>query len=138
MSTEKTAPKQDWIAHSLKGVCLRFIVHENRKIHGQIAHDWLLLKAKELGIHGGSAFHGIAGFGRHGVLHEQTFWELAGDLPVEIRFVCSEDEAFRLLDAVEDEKLSVFYAITPASYGIAGANKADWTHGLRHQADFKL
>jgi PII-like signaling protein len=123
-------PKRDWKAHSLEGVCLRFIVHENRKAHGNLMHDWLLMKAKQLGIHGGSAFHGIAGFGRHGVLHEQQFWELAGDLPVEIRFVCSEDEAYRLLDLVEAEKLSVFYAITLARYGVAGADKASWGQGM--------
>jgi PII-like signaling protein len=30
----------------------------------------------KLGIHGGSAFKAIAGFGRHGVLHEDHFFEL--------------------------------------------------------------
>ena len=65
-----TAPKRDWKAHSLNGVFLRFIVHDGRRLHGLVLHDWLLKKAQALGIHGGCAFHGIAGFGRHGVLHE--------------------------------------------------------------------
>jgi PII-like signaling protein len=125
-----TASKRDWRAHSLDGVFLRFIVHENRKVHGLIMHDWLLKKAKTLGIHGGCAFRGIAGFGRHGILHEQTFWELAGDLPVEIRFVCSEEEAYRLLDLVDDAKLSMFYVISPTRYGIAGAERSEWSEGM--------
>lgn len=125
-----TASKRDWGTHSLEGVFLRFILHENRKVHGLIMHDWLLKKAKTLGIHGGCAFRGIAGFGRHGVLHEQTFWELAGDLPVEIQFVCTEAEAYRLLDVVDDAKLSVFYVISPSRYGIAGAERAEWSEGM--------
>jgi uncharacterized protein len=122
--------KRDWKVHSLEGVFLRFIVHENRKVGGLIMHDWLLLKAKALGIHGGCAFRGIAGFGRHGILHEQTFWDLAGELPVEIRFVCSEEEAYRLLDVVEEAKLSVFYVFSPTRYGIAGTDRAEWSEGI--------
>jgi PII-like signaling protein len=125
-----TELKRDWKAHSLEGVFLRFIVHENRKVGGLIMHDWLLKKAQKLGIHGGCAFHGIAGFGRHGILHEQTFWDLAGELPVEIRFVCSEEEAYRLLDAVEEAKLSMFYVFSPTRYGIAGADRAEWSAGM--------
>jgi PII-like signaling protein len=116
--------------HSLNGVFLRFIVHDGRRLHGLVLHDWLLKKAQALGIHGGCAFHGIAGFGRHGVLHEQTFWELSGGLPVEIRFVCSEEEAYHLLDVVEEAKLSVFYVISPTRYGIAGAAKSEWSEGI--------
>jgi PII-like signaling protein len=125
-----TASGRDWRAHSLDGVFLRFIVHEKRRVGGLIMHDWLLKKAKALGIHGGCAFRGIAGFGRHGILHEQTFWELAGDLPVEIRFVCTQEEAYRLLDVVDDAKLSMFYVISPTHYGIAGAQRSEWSGGM--------
>jgi PII-like signaling protein len=126
-----TAHKRDWKTHSLEGVFLRFIAHENHKVHGLIVHDWLLKKAQALGIHGGCAFRGIAGYGRHGMLHEQMFWELSGALPVEIRFVCSEEEAYSLLDVVEEAQLSLFYVISPTRYGIAGAEKAEWSGGMR-------
>ncbi|GEM_PF-73937 len=118
-------PRRDWKTHGMEGVFLRFILHENRKHKGRLVYDWLLLKARTLGIHGGSAFHGIAGFGRHGVLHEQHFWELAGDLPVEVRFICSENEANKLLDAVEDAGLSLFYVISPARYGVTGVQQTE-------------
>ncbi|MEQ1440101.1 DUF190 domain-containing protein [Fontimonas sp. SYSU GA230001] len=119
-------PGRDWRAHSIEGVFLRFLVHENRKHRHTLVYEWLLQTARRLGIHGGSAYRGIAGFGRHGVLHEQHFWELAGDMPVEIRFVCREAEANRLLDAVEAEQLSIFYVIGPTRFGIAGAHKDEW------------
>ena len=60
------------------GTYLRFYTHENRKHHHVLLYEWLLEQAKKCGIHGGSAFRAIAGYGRHGVLHEQHFFELAG------------------------------------------------------------
>jgi len=49
-------------------------------------YEWLLEEAKSLGVHGGSAFRAIAGFGRHGRMHEDTFFELAGELAVKVEF----------------------------------------------------
>lgn len=100
------------------GICLRFYVHENRRLHGRLAYEWLLEEARKLGIHGGSAFRAIAGFGRHGVLHEEHFFELAGDLPVAVEFVVGDDEAARLLERVRDERVPVFYVKLPAEAGV--------------------
>jgi PII-like signaling protein len=102
----------------MKGAYLRFYTHENRKVQGMLFYEWLLDHAKKLGIHGGTAFKAMAGFGRHGVLHESKFFELAGDLTVEVEFIVTEDEARKLLDIVRDAKLRVFYASTPAEFGI--------------------
>jgi PII-like signaling protein len=104
----------------MQGTYLRFYVHENRKHHGILLYEWLLEKAKKAGIHGGSAFRAIAGYGRHGVLHEQHFFELAGDLTVEVEFLLSEEQAQMLLAALRDEKVRVFYAKAPAEFGMIG------------------
>ena len=50
----------------MKGTYLRFYVHELRKRDGEPLYDWVLNKAKAMGIHGGSAFRAISGYGRHG------------------------------------------------------------------------
>ena len=55
-----------------KGSYLKFYVQEKRRLHGKLAYEWLLEQAKGLGIQGGSAFRAVAGFGRHGVLHEEV------------------------------------------------------------------
>jgi PII-like signaling protein len=102
----------------MKGTLLRFYVHESRKHHHRLLYDWLLDEAKQLGIHGGSAFRAIAGFGRHGVRHEEHFFELAGDLTVEIDFAVSDDEAQRLLDRISAEQISIFYVRLPIEYGV--------------------
>lgn len=101
----------------MKGTLLRFYVHENRKHHHVLLYEWLLEQAKKLGVHGGSAFRAIAGYGRHGVLHEERFFELAGDLTVEIDFAVTDDEADRLLALLRDEKIAIFYARIPIEFG---------------------
>ncbi len=102
----------------MNGTYLRFYVHENRKVHGILLYEWLLEAAKKAGIHGGSAFRAIAGYGRHGVLHEQRFFELAGDLTVEVEFVVTEEESAKLLDLISREQIRLFYAKVPAEFGM--------------------
>jgi uncharacterized protein len=104
------------------GSCLRFYVHENRRHHGILLYEWLLEQARTLGIHGGTAYRAIAGFGRHGVMHEQHFFELAGDLTVRVDFVLSFEEARRLLEMVGEEGLAIFYAELPVDFGITGSD----------------
>ncbi len=104
----------------MDGCYLRLYVHENDRIHGQPAWEWLLGQANELGVRGGSAFRAMAGFGRHRVLHEERFFELAGSVTVELDFIVTDDEARRLLELVERESLRVFYAKVPAQFGVAG------------------
>jgi len=105
----------------MNGTLLRFYVHENRKHHHIALYQWLLDQAKALGIRGGSAFRAIAGYGRHGILHEEHFFELAGELTVEIEFAVTAEEAERLLALLRRERVSVFYARMPAEFGaIAG------------------
>ncbi len=102
----------------MKGVYLRFFVHEGDRLHGLPAYEWLLERAKKAGIRGRSAMRAIAGFGRHGVLHEDHFFELAGDLPVCVELVVSEDEVARLLALVGNEQASLFYVRVPVEFGV--------------------
>jgi PII-like signaling protein len=102
----------------MQGSFLRFYVHEGDRVHGRPVWEWLLDQANKLGVRGGSAFKAMAGFGRHHVLTESTFFELAGSLTVEVEFIVTEDEAQRLLDLVRREKLHAFYARIPAQFGV--------------------
>jgi len=108
----------------MNGTYLRFYVQENRKHRGMLLYEWLLEAAKKAGILGGSAFRAIAGYGRHGVLHEQHFFELAGDVTVEVEFVLTEEDATKLLELIGREQLRLFYAKVPAEFGML-PGKAD-------------
>jgi uncharacterized protein len=105
----------------MKGVHLRLYTSENRKHHGLLVYEWLLDHAKKMGIHGGSAFRAIAGFGRHGKMHEQHFFELAGEIPVLVEFIVSEEQADQLLDLLRSEQLHLFYARLITEYGETGS-----------------
>jgi len=101
----------------MNGTLLRFYVHENRKHHHIALFEWLLERAKEIGIRGGSAFRAVAGFGRHGILHEEHFFDLAADMTIEVEFVVSDLQAEQLLDLLRKERVSIFYARVPAEFG---------------------
>jgi PII-like signaling protein len=102
----------------MNGAFLRFYTHENHRVGGVLLYEWLLGEAKKLGIHGGTAFKAMAGYGRHGVVHEAKFFELAGDLTVEIEFIVTDEEAAKLIAAVSAAKIRLFYARVPAEFGI--------------------
>lgn len=102
------------------GCSLRFYMHENQKHRGLLLYEWLLEQAKKQGIHGGSAFKAIAGYGRHGVLHEQHFFELAGDNTVLVEFILDADETRTLLKIVHEDGAPLFWAKFPAEFGVAG------------------
>jgi len=104
----------------MQGIYLKFYVQEKRRHHGVLAYEWLLEQARKTGIPGGSAFRAIAGYGRHGRLHEEHFFELAGDVPVEVGFALSEEEAERFLAHLAGEKLRMFYVKVPLEMGVIG------------------
>ncbi|MBI1886976.1 MAG: DUF190 domain-containing protein [Nitrosomonadales bacterium] len=97
---------------------LTFYVSEKQHHAGMPLYDWLLEKANMLGIPGGSAFRAIAGYGRNGKLHEETFFELAGELAVKVEFIVEEALAEKLLDVLHAENLNVFYVRQEVQAGV--------------------
>jgi PII-like signaling protein len=108
----------------MQGYALRFYMHENQKHHGQLLYDWLLGQAKRLGIDGGSAFKSMAGYGRHGVLHERHFFELEGSMTVLVEFIVDAAGATRLLEVDTAEGAPLFWARFPAEFGVIGPEPA--------------
>jgi len=104
----------------MDGSFLRLYVHENDRLHGRLAWEWLLAQANQLGIRGGTAFRAMAGFGRHRMLHEERFFELAGSVTVEVEFMVTDDEARQVLELVSRQGLRLFYARMPAHFGVIG------------------
>jgi PII-like signaling protein len=105
----------------MQGWSLRFYVHENRMHGATPMHEWLLEQARAHNAQGGSAFRAIAGFGRHGVINEQHFFELAGQSTILVEFIVTQEQADALLGLVHAEKLPIFYVRFPVEYGVDGA-----------------
>ena len=104
------------------GVHLIFYCYLRAKHDGMLLSEWLLEQAKQHGLGGGSVFRAIAGFGRHGVLHEEQFFELADDLPVKIEFLLQEEQAELLLQLVRAAGVDATYARSPASFAVLGSH----------------
>lgn len=102
----------------MQGICLKLYVSELQRHDGRLLYDWLLEKGRTLGVPGGTAIRAIAGFGRHGRLHEEAFFELAGELPVEVAFLLNEAQCEQLLSAVKLAGLRLFYVRLPAEFGV--------------------
>lgn len=97
---------------------LVFYVTEKQHHAGMPLYEWLLEEAKGLGIHGGSAFRAIAGFGRHGRLREETFFELAGELAVKVEFILDDVIAEQMMERVRAQSMNVFYVRHEVQSGI--------------------
>lgn len=90
-------------------ILLSFYISEKQHHAGMPLYEWLLEEAKNLGVQGGSAFRAIAGFGRHGKMHEETFFELAGELAVKVEFIMDDALAERLLERISSQSIRIFY-----------------------------
>lgn len=97
---------------------LTFYVTEKQNNAGILFYEWLLREARELGVHGGSVFRAMAGFGRHGRLNEDTFFELAGELAVKVEFILEDRLADQLLQRVKAQNAKIFYTRHPVDGGI--------------------
>src|SRR5262249_1983153 len=109
----------------MQGSFLRFYVHEGQRYQRRPLWEWLLEQANSLGIRGGSAFRAMAGFGRHHVLQESTFFELAGTLTVEVEFIVTDAEAQQLLALLERHGVRLFYARVPAQFAVLNPDGGD-------------
>lgn len=109
----------------MKGTFLRFYLHEGLKHRHQLLYEWVLEMARTLGIHGGTAFRAVAGFGHHGKLHFQHFYELAGDLTMQIDFLVTDEEADKLLAVVKSEGVRLLYMKVPVTFGVVNPDASD-------------
>lgn len=104
----------------MQSVALKFYVSEKQHHHNELMHEWLLRLAQHLEIPGGSAFRAIAGYGKHGRMREETFFELAGNLAVAVEFILDMKDADRLLAAIAAEKLQLHYVRFAVESGTTG------------------
>ena len=98
---------------------LRLYTSEKQKHAGKPVYEWLLETAHAQGIAGGTAFRAMAGFGRHG-FKEESFFELAGELPLLVEFIASSEQIDQLLAHCAQQNLRLFYVRLPVQHGITG------------------
>lgn len=85
------------------GCLLRIFIGESDKAHGKPLYEWLVLKAREEGLAGATAWRGLMGFGAHSRLHTFKIERLSEDLPVIIEIVDQREKLERFLALIDAE-----------------------------------
>jgi PII-like signaling protein len=96
------------------GQVLRVFVGETDKYQGVPVYEWLLKKAKEHGLAGGTAVRGIAGFGAHSQMHSSKILDISANLPIVIEIIDMPDKIEQFLPFVEEAIKEGLATIEPA------------------------
>ena len=81
---------------------LRIYIGETDRWHGQPLYMAILLKAREMGLAGGTVFRGIAGYGANSVIHTANILRLSEDLPVVIEIVDADEKIQAFLPVLDE------------------------------------
>lgn len=84
-----------------EGHLLRIFVGESDKHDGKPLYEWLVLKAREIGLAGATVLRGIEGFGAHSRLHTAKILRLSEDLPIIIEIVDTREKIEAFLPLIE-------------------------------------
>ncbi|PMB17667.1 DUF190 domain-containing protein [Fischerella thermalis] len=104
---------------------LRIYIGETDRWHGQPLYMAILLKAREMGLAGGTVFRGIAGYGANSVIHTANILRLSEDLPIVIEIVDADEkiQAFLpVLDEMVNEGLILMREVEVVRYGKTSAD----------------
>lgn len=118
----------------MSGYQLTFYTEQNRRHGHRTVCEWLLHEAGQLGIHGATVIHCAQGTGHAGAHHAAHALKLA-DQPVQVILAVTEDEAQRMLDAVREAQVHVFYTRSPVEFGVLGGDVPP--HEPRHFSIFR-
>lgn len=102
-----------------KARVLRIYIGESDKWHGQPLYMAILLKAREMGLAGGTVIRGIAGYGANSRIHTANILRLSEDLPIVIEIVDSQEKIEHFLSVVDEmvqEGLVVWWDVEVVKY----------------------
>lgn len=83
------------------GHLLRIFIGESDRHAGMLLFEWLVIKAREMGLGGATVLRGVMGFGAHSRLHTFKIERLSEDLPVVVEIVDSREKIEAYLEAID-------------------------------------
>ena len=101
----------------MNGIILKLYFDEFKKEGNTPLYEHLLKLAHSLNIEGVTICKGIAGYGRLGKIHEEHFWELGSNVPVEMTMLTSRDQGKSFLDKITEGKINLTYSMTECAWG---------------------
>ena len=85
-----------------EGHLLRIFLGENDRHENRPLYEWLVLKARELGLAGATVLRGVEGFGATSRLHTAKILRLSTDLPIVVEIVDTKDKIEAFLPVVDE------------------------------------
>ena len=85
-----------------EGKLLRIFIGENDKYEDQPLYEWIVRKARELGLAGATVLRGLEGFGAHSRLHTAKIVRLSSDLPIVVEIVDTEEKIESFLPLIDE------------------------------------
>ena len=85
------------------GYLLRIFIGESDRHDGKLLYEWIVLKAREVGLAGATVMRGMMGFGAHSRLHTFKIERLSQDLPIIVEIVDTRDKLERFLAVIDKE-----------------------------------
>ncbi len=82
---------------------LRIYFSDSMTIEGKNAAEYIMKESQKYGLAGVSIFHGVAGYGSHMVIHSLSLIHIAGNLPVIIEIIDTEDKLTEFINNIEDK-----------------------------------
>jgi PII-like signaling protein len=86
-----------------EGYLLRIFIGESDRHDGKLLYEWLVLKAREVGLAGATVMRGMMGFGAHSRLHTFKIERLSQDLPIIVEIVDTRDKLESFLTLIDKE-----------------------------------
>lgn len=87
---------------SENGCLLRIMIGESDKYGRKPLYEWLVLKARELGLAGATVMRGMMGFGANSCIHTSKILRISDDLPVIIEIVDTREKLEAYLASIDD------------------------------------
>ena len=107
---------------------LRIFIGESDRREGKLLFEWLVIKAREMGLGGATVLRGIMGFGAHSRLHTFKIERLSEDLPVVVEIVDARGKIEAYLQAIDGaipEGLATIETVQVRWYRGAGGHGGD-------------
>jgi PII-like signaling protein len=84
-----------------EGKLLRIFIGESDRYRGQLLHEAIVRRAREMGLAGATVLRGVVGYGADSVIHTTRLLRLSEDLPIVIEVVEMRDRIDALVTEVE-------------------------------------
>jgi PII-like signaling protein len=106
-----------------EGCLLRIMIGEGDRHEGKPLYEWLVLKARELGLAGATVLRGMMGFGANSRIHTSKILRISEDLPIIVEIVDTQeklDNYLTVIDSVIKEGLATMEKAVVRFYRSSG------------------